>query len=296
MAERGPLTVHVPSVRDVSGSVNALLPLWSEATKRDGLDVTFDFSHCRCLRQHSVAFLGGLARLVAHRGGSFRFDWQSLRREVAVSLAKNGFRDAFGEPTQIGLGHAIPYREDKAPDKSGLMEYLRALWLGRGWVNVSPALGNAIIGRVWEIYANAFEHSRSPVGIFSCGQHYPRRKLLDLAVVDFGVGIPSNVRLFSRDPAISAGNALQWAFQPGHTTKPNGMGRGMGLGLLKEFVRVNNGCLELFSHDGYARIDEREERYETRASMFEGTILNISLQCDDRYYCFQSEASDTPIF
>ncbi len=74
------------------------------------------------------------------------------------------------------------------------------------------------------------------------------------------------------------------------------MGRGMGLDLLKESVRLNKGCLEVFSHDGYARIDEKEERYETRPSMFEGTVLNISLQCDDRYYCFKSEVPDTPLF
>ena len=64
MAEREPLTVYVPSVRNDLGNVNPLLRLWSEVTARDGLNVTFDFSRCRCLRQHSVAFLGGLARLV----------------------------------------------------------------------------------------------------------------------------------------------------------------------------------------------------------------------------------------
>ncbi len=77
---------------------------------------------------------------------------------------------------------------------------------------------------------------------------------------------------------------------------PNGMGRGMGLDRLKEFVRLNQGCLEVFSHDGYARIDRQTERYETHGTTFEGTLLNISLQCDDRYYCFKSEAPAVPLF
>jgi len=74
------------------------------------------------------------------------------------------------------------------------------------------------------------------------------------------------------------------------------MGRGMGLDLLREFIRLNKGRLEVFSHDGYAKIDEKEEKYETRNSMFEGTILNISLQCDDRHYCFTTEVPSTPLF
>lgn len=292
---RSRITLRVPTINDDLGDFDTLFGLWTQVNDHE-LRVTFDFSRCWFLRQNAVAFLGGLARLIEYRGGTIQFDWASLHPDVGLNLAKNCFRDAFGDPTAIGTGHTIPYREDKESSKAGLMDYLKQRWLGRGWVNVSPALRDAIVGPVWEIYANAFEHSRSPVGVFSCGQHYPQKRLLKLAVVDFGVGIPSNVRWFVRDDRLATNIALQWAFQPGNTTKPNGMGRGMGLDLLKEFVRLNKGRLEVFSHDGYARIDEREERYETRQSMFEGTVLNISLQCDDRYYCFKSEVPDTPLF
>jgi len=194
------------------------------------------------------------------------------------------------------LGNSIPFREDRTMDVAGLVDYLKSKWLGRGWINISQKLRDAIVGRVWEIYANAFEHGNSAVGIFSCGQHYPKRKRLDLAVVDFGVGIPSNVRVFVRNANLPAARALQWAFQAGNTTKPNGMGRGMGLDLLREFVKLNRGRLEVFSHDAYAKIDEKEEKYETRNSMFEGTILNLSLQCDDKHYCFAAEVPDLPLF
>jgi hypothetical protein len=210
------------------------------------------------------------------------------RRTLLPSLVSNHVRRQGDDGECVLLGDIVEFVQYGTSAK--------AKWLGRGWISVSTSLRDAIVGRVWEIHTNAFEHSHSPVGIFSCGQHYPRRKLLELTVVDFGVGIPSNARLFVRNPAFSAGRTLQWAFQAGNTTKPNGRGRGMGLDLLKEFVRINKGRLEVFSHEGYARIDEKEERYETRPSMFEGTVLNISLQCDDRYYCFKSEVPGTPLF
>ena len=77
-----------------------------------------------------------------------------------------------------------------------MMDYLKVKWLRQGWVHVVNYCKAAIAGSVWEIYTNAFEHAQSPIGVFSCGQHYPRRKELQLTVADFGVGIPSTVRLF----------------------------------------------------------------------------------------------------
>lgn len=290
-----PIIIEVPTL---SGSVvhyDRMFALWGQLNG-DGLEVTFHFPNCRFLAQNAVAFLGGLARLVQHRGGSVQFDWDSLDDNIRTNLAQQGFLATFGSPGGPWKGNSIPYREDQTRNVAELMDYLKSKWLGRGWISVSQKLRDAIVGRVWEIYANAFEHSHSSEGIFSCGQHYPKRKQLDLTVVDFGVGIPSNVRVFVHNTSLPAGRALEWAFQAGNTTKPNGMGRGMGLDLLRDFVRLNKGRLEVFSHDGYARIDEKEEKYETRSSTFEGTILNISLQCDDRHYCFVEEVPKTPLF
>ena len=115
-------------------------------------------------------------------------------------------------------------------------------------------------------------------------------------VIDLGTGIPANVRAFQDDPALPAHVAMNWAFQPGNTTKIGSMGRGLGLDLLRRFISLNKGCLEVFSHDGYARIEEKGETYETRENLFEGTILNISLHCDDSYYCFTSEPPSSPLF
>lgn len=290
-----PITIEVPTLYDSMWHYDRLFDLWSQVNG-DGLNVTFCFPRCTFLKQNAVAFLGGLGRLVENRGGCVQFDWNSLNDRIRTNLAQQGFLLAFGSQEGPWTGNSIPFREDLIMDKAGLMDYLKLQWLGRGWISVSQMLRDAIVGRVWEIYVNAFEHSHSTIGIFSCGQHYPNKNRLDLTAVDFGVGIPSNVRVFVQDENFPAGKALEWAFQAGNTTKPNGMGRGMGLDLLRDFVRLNKGRLEVFSHDGYAKITEAEEKYEARNSMFEGTILNISLQCDDRHYCFVEEVPNTPLF
>ena len=295
MAALTPITLEVPTLYDSVRHYDRLFELWNQVNG-DELEVTFRFSQCKFLKQNAVTFLCGLGKLVEHRGGSVQFEWDTLGDKIRTNLAQQGFLTAFGSPEEPWTGNSIPLRIDQTMDVAGLMDYLKSKWLGRDWISVSQKLRDAIVGRVWEIYTNAFEHSHSTVGIFSCGQHYPNKNRLDLTAVDFGVGIPSNVRVFVQNEKLPAGTALKWAFQAGNTTKPNGMSRGMGLDLLKEFVKLNKGRLEVFSHDGYAKITEKEEKYETRNSMFEGTILNISLQCDDRHYCFIEEVPNTPLF
>jgi hypothetical protein len=290
-----PIAVRVPTIHDDPCGWNTLFDLWRQANE-DLLEATFDFSRCGRLDHNAVAFLGGLARLVEHRHGAVVFDWQSLDPHVGLGLARNGFRAMFGDSTEADPGLTIPYREDKTASDAAIMTYLKRQWLGRGWMNISDDLRDAVVSRVWEVYANAFEHGGSPIGVFTCGEHYSGQGLLKLTVVDFGTGVPANVRNFQDKPALPAHMAMNWAFQPGHTTKVGSIGRGLGLDLLREFISLNKGCLEVFSHDGYARIEESGETYETRGNLFEGTILNISLRCDDSYYCFTPEQPSSPLF
>ncbi len=290
-----PMIVHVPTINDDLWAFDRLFELWDQVNS-DGLDVTFDFSRCGFLRQNAVAFLGGLARLIEHRGGRFSFAWHTLQEAIHTNLAQQGFLAAFHAGVGPWTGNSLPYREDSRQDKCAQMDYLKRKWLGRGWVNVSIPLCNAIVGNVWGIYENAFEHATSPIGVFTCGQHYPKNQELKLTVVDFGIGISSNVRFFLRQLRLAADQALKWAFQEGTTTKPNGMGRGLGLDLLKRFIQANCRSLEVYTHDGRVRIGCDEETYETRETWFEATIFNIGIRCDDTYYRLVSEVSQNVPF
>lgn len=289
------IRVRVPTLNDSLEDFDRLFSLRQRVGSK-GLKVSFRFDDCRFLRQNAVAFLGGLARLIEWNGGTVSFEWSSLQWDVRRNLARNGFLSSFGSHETVPQGNAIPFRQDRQLDRDGIVKYLSSDWLGRGWVHVSPMLRSAIVNRVCEIYTNAFEHASSPIGVFSCGQHYPNMGQLKLTVVDFGVGIPYNVREFLANRRMSTAEALKWAFQSGTTTKPYGISRGIGLNLLKEFVRINKGQLEIFSHDGYVLVDESNEFYTNRSSYFEGTLVNITFRCDERFYVFASEVGKEPLF
>jgi formylmethanofuran dehydrogenase subunit E-like metal-binding protein len=100
------------------------------------------------------------------------------------------------------------------------------------------------------------------------------------------------------NPNLSVDKALKWAFQPGTTTRLGEVTGGVGLDFLKQFICTNKGKLEIFSHDGYAIIDKCNESYQVRQTFFEGTLVNITLKCDESYYYLEcdSDLDDQPLF
>jgi len=310
--EQQAVRLQIPTINDTPSDFDKLFELWG-IVQGCSSNVTFDFSRCEFLRPNAVAFLGGLARLVEHRNRCAEFDWDTARdtagdtahdRKILAILIQNGFAGTFGYiRTLRGPGSSIPYREDRtyvADVENNIINYLKFKWLGSGWVRVSSRLRDVIVGRVWEIYDNAFLHSESSIGVFSCGQFFWRMGLLKLAVVDFGIGIPANFRRHLKDhpfvEQLTSAQCLRWAFQQGSTTKPDTTRRGNGLVLLKEFVNVNHGRLEIYSQNGYALIEGGKEKFKNRRNFFQGTLVNITLRCDERYYHFADESLADPLF
>jgi hypothetical protein len=296
------ITLSVPTIKDGTSHFSRLFKLSAVATSR-AEGISFDFSNCKYLMQNGVAVLGGLAKLLESQGRPVEFKWRTMRPEIASSLGNNGFLRFFGQPSRPPTGTAAEFRQDTSLQKEPLVAYLVQDWIGTGRIKLSAALKEAVVSTAWEIYANAFEHANSPVGVFSCGQHYPSRHLLELTVVDFGCGIPAKVRNFLALPEMSGAEALQWAFRRGTTTSQKGIARGMGLDLLKDFVKVNRGKVSIFSHDAFAFVDarmpqstDREIVYGKSNVPFAGTVANIVFRCTPHYYSFASEISSRPLF
>jgi hypothetical protein len=292
--------IQIPTLNDNPHDFARLFGIWDEANDYFE-DICFDFTRCGFLRPNAVAFLGGLARLIESRLGSASFDWSTLNNSwVRTTLRQNGFACAFGDTSSPWNGTSIPYREDREFHPDEVADYLSENWLGKGWVHahVSEALKNTIVERVLELYVNAFEHSESQIGVFSCGQYFPQLNELHLTLIDFGMGIPANVRGYLKKvrpdlPAekLMAGDCLKWAFQRMTTTRPGSTSRGVGLDLLKSFIRVNRGTMQVFSNDGCVEITADREVYDSFSPAFEGTVFHVKLICNENYYRLTSEAS-----
>jgi hypothetical protein len=293
----GTASVRVPTSSTDPRTYERFFKLYADAMsaaeRHSGIQL--DFTGCVFLHQHAVAFLGGLVRALQHRGCTVEARLDSIAATVWSNLSRNGFIRTMGlHPAGAGGNTAIPFRQDAVRDDTSYLRYLREAWLGRGWVNVTDGVADAIANAVWEIYTNAFEHGHSDIGVFSCGQFYPTKKEIALAFIDFGVGIPASVRTVREAAHLGDGEAIAWALARGNTSKPGN--RGVGLDILRAFVEINRGYMDVVSHRGHVRITESGAQPLLRNYGFPGTVFNITFKADERRYAFSSEIDAEGIF
>lgn len=282
-----PPTLLIPTIQSAPDDIDVLCTIWHAIHETPG-PIQLDFHQCQFLTPTAIAFLGAVARRF-QQDPHVQINWTSFVPSVHEYLTRNGLLAAFGHGERGHVSHAVPFREDQPTGHhADLMTYLQHSWLGGPWIKLSPTLRDAIISRVLEGYLNVWEHSISPVGAITCGQHFPRLKQLSLTILDLGIGIPTSVRNFLKQPSLSDLDAIRWALQRGNSTGVRGTARGLGLDLLHQFVRHNHGSLEIYSYHAHVTINEHGATYAHRSSSFPGTLLQFTLQCDETSYDFSN--------
>jgi signal transduction histidine kinase len=288
------VTISIPTVKDNTEALSILHNL-RLLINEPRMDVAFDFVECRELSQQAIAFLGGLARAIQRSRGIVRFKWDTCRPRVIRMFRASGFTVSFKGPPAHPGPHVVPYREYLSADPNAVLDYLTNSWLSPEWISLTPGFRQALISVVLEIYLNAFEHADSPIGVLTCGLHDETKEIVRLVVMDFGVGIPHRVRAFTKRPSLRASTTMKWAFASGTTTSPKpDTARGVGLDLLRQFVRLNKGYLRVYSHEGFAEVKSKSERFMNRGIPFHGTLVDIMFRCDRFHYGFASELDEVP--
>ena len=149
---------------------------------------------------------------------------------------------------------------------------------------------------VFEIFSNSVIHSQTRLGIFSCGQYFPKRNRLDFSVADLGIGIRENV-LKHTGLDLNAADAIAWATDGQNTTKRGNIPGGLGLKLLKEFITLNAGRIQIVSASGYWALESGKVITKEMLYEFSGTVVNIEIDtADKRSYKLSSEISEKDIF
>jgi hypothetical protein len=71
---------------------------------------------------------------------------------------------------------------------------------------------------------------------------------------------------------------------------------------LREFLQINRGCLDVYSHHGHGRVVHDGHVFTGLQLSMGATIVQIRLNCDDHTYMFQQEMElqlpppGTPLF
>ncbi len=221
-----------------------------------------------------------------------------LQPQVEKILSKNGFLSHYGHTViRDTYGTTIPYQRFDAKDDRFFASYVEAKFVRRAELpRMSAGLVKRFRESVFEIFSNAVIHSQSELGIFSCGQFFPRRNRLDFSVADLGIGIRRNV-LDHTGLDLPADQAIVWATSERNTTKRGPIPGGLGLKLLCEFITLNKGRIQIVSDVGYWSLEHGKVENALLSVPFPGTVVNVEINtADRRSYQLTSEVKETDIF
>jgi hypothetical protein len=220
-----------------------------------------------------------------------------LSRRLETLLQRNHFLSHFGGTKLPDFYRStVVYRKFKTNEEKLFKEYLDTELLSKkAMPNMSAQLRKRINESVFEIFNNAAIHGGCS-HIFTCGQYFPNDRRLDFTIVDLGNTIRKNVSTFL-DTELSGEQAIKWAVQEGHTTRTGPIPGGLGLSLIREFLKKNKGKIQIASADGFWQEAHGNEQSQVLAESFGGTIVNLEFNIVDRsYYYLSSEVKPHDIF
>jgi len=143
---------------------------------------------------------------------------------------------------------------------------------------MSTILKSKIAESIYEIFTNAQIHSETK-NIYACGQYFPHKHIIEFTITDTGKGFKKVISSFFKKD-IRADLAIKWAFENTHSTKQHVSG-GIGLSILKEFIDLNKGKIQVVSDKGYYKIAPEGDELKLFNSPFPGSAINMQFRTDD---------------
>jgi hypothetical protein len=243
------------------------------------------------LEANMCAPLGAVLYRASRHNNQITF--KNIPGPVEEILQKNGFLSFYGQAQKVDKwSTTIQYNRFERKDDHSFNDYIERHFKTKAIPQMSPALRKKFWESISELFSNAVIHSETEMGIFTCGQKFPRKRQIDFAIADLGIGIRSNL-LKKRGLDLPAVDAINWAMEGRNTTKTGPIPGGLGLKLLSEFIRLNQGRIQVVSETGYweQRSDGSVDT-QVFSSPFPGTVVNIEINtADPNSYILSSEES-----
>lgn len=240
------------------------------------------------------AALGAILDEFTNNINDIFFDY--ISPQIETILSKNDFLTYFGKQKVFDRNQTtIKFQKLKTTDGKYFKKYVIEELVGRRELpNMSVGVKEKIVEAIYEIFVNAQIHSETRF-IYTCGQFFPKNNKIEFTIVDRGIGFKNKIngRFGSNLNSIKA---IKWAVQDAKTTK-EGISGGIGLAVLKEFVAINKGKMQIVSDDGFYQFDENGESTRLFDGQFKGTIVNLQFRTDDNNnYLLKKEIDINDIF
>ncbi len=259
-------------------------------------DIEIDMHAAKWFAADMCAAFGAI---LYHLGSNLNaVDLVNIDSKVEEILSKNGFLSHYGrEKIPDSWGTTVSYQRFDVEDDHYFSGYIESEFVVRPEMpEISPGLAKKFHESIFEIFSNAVLHSRTKLGIFSCGQFFPHQDRLYFTVADLGIGMRQNIKECN-GLALSSEEAIVWATEAHNTTKRASVPGGLGLKLLGEFIELNGGCIRIVSDDGYWEKKKNDILTARLSHPFPGTVVSLEINtADTSSYSLASEMEVDDIF
>jgi hypothetical protein len=260
-------------LRSDSRGFESLGELHEKFSKFVDADITLGLSKLEWLDSHMA---GPMRVVVCHaeaRGNVVIF--ARPRRGPEMVLRRNGLLPG-GDLDEHR--NAIPLRQFTLQEYLAFSRYAQQHLARAETPRMSDALTNKFYEGIDELFSNSALHSRSSQGVFVAGQFYQKQHRLSFTITDSGQGIPGAVRAAGHP--MSDPKAVAWAMQNLHTTRQDDI-PGLGLKILRDFIRLNGGKLVVASNGGFWCQNDHGLEILKLSSEFPGTAVMLEINTAD---------------
>ena len=286
----------LPSVEKKKKGYEFLCGLYDDMHSVENMNIVIDFSKCRSFDANLSAVLGAIFDKRQEEGCSI-FLKSPQTPGVRRALSRNKFFNAFDlETYNENRENYIEYHKFSVSDTQQFKKYVNSELIQKK--RFPACTENAkikIIESIYEIFANAASHGGCSY-VYSCGEVHTRnnKTMLDMTFVNLGRSVVDNVNKYMQERGFSMLEScatLEWAFVEGNTTKS--ITGGLGLSILRNFIGLNEGTIQMISKDAMLEINGNECVKTQMNRSFCGTIVTVEFNCDDnKTYLSSDELPD----
>lgn len=271
------------------------LSTWNMSNNEIGLN----FSDTILFKENLCSPLGALIAGLKKRKNKIKFI--GLKENIAAVFKNNGFLKLVSPQSKIPhstLFSTIEFKKFSLKDTLNFQEYINDHLIAiEHFPHISELLKKKINKSIWEIFNNAHTHGKCEY-VYTCGQYSTDEMKLFFTISDMGITIRKNVNdYFKSGNDLSGKDAILWAVEEGNTTKKGGIPGGLGLSLIREFLMLNEGGMQIISSNGYWEEKNGRIFVNTFKNRFLGTIVNFEFNLSDKKsYILSSEIDPKNVF
>jgi hypothetical protein len=286
-----PQLVEIPlsTIRSDFEGFTTLVTLAERINLLEYTTISLDMSEAYWVDANMCAPLGAILYRASRHLNTVRFE--NFSTDVQKILQKNSFLSHYGPSKKRDeWGTTIQYQRFEPKDDRFFGAYIAQHFMKKAIPEMSNALRKKFWESIFELFSNAVIHSETKLGIFTCGQFFPQKDQINFTIADLGIGIPQTL-INKKELHLNPDDAIAWAMEGRNTTKTGSIPGGLGLKLLRDFIGLNGGRIQVVSYSGYW-----EQCYDSTVekrilpNKFPGTVVNIEINtADTNSYILSSE-------